>query len=96
MALGGPVRWSESFQDTADGSEKSLESSAVPLFAADSPRDASRRAADGLEKSLQASAVDRFADFLRLLEEEGFEYAVVGGMAVAAYAHTDGCPRPPR
>jgi hypothetical protein len=31
-----------------------------------------------------------------LLEEEGFEYAVVGGMAVAAYAHTDGCPRPPR
>ena len=42
------------------------------------------------EKAQKPHDLGDFADFLRRLEEEGFEYAVIGGMAVAAYAHLIG------
>ena len=31
-----------------------------------------------------------FAEFLEQLDAEGFEFAVIGGMAVSAYAHLMG------
>lgn len=42
------------------------------------------------EKTQTPHDLGDFAEFLRQLEEEGFEYAVIGGMAVAAYAHLIG------